>query len=183
MADWVNISDTALDPDAPLTSELAYAWRDNPIAISGGVSGAPRVQGRALGNVHLFSGQITTTPTVFTGLDQALDLMIDGTARHDGTNGGTLRIEFSNNGGSTWGSSQLILGATNVNDWVTATITIDVVTGAGYYIGSGQTSGTVGPVFGALSLSVPSGVNAVRLLRGAGANTVYAAMFVIGGYQ
>jgi len=41
MADWTNIPDTALDPDAPLTSDLAYAWRDNPIAISEGAVGAP----------------------------------------------------------------------------------------------------------------------------------------------
>ena len=34
MADWFNITDTQVDPDAPLTSQLGYAWRDNPIAIS-----------------------------------------------------------------------------------------------------------------------------------------------------
>ena len=43
MADWVDIADSALDPDAPLTSELAYAWRDNPIAIAEGSPGAPRI--------------------------------------------------------------------------------------------------------------------------------------------
>jgi hypothetical protein len=43
MADWVNIADTQLDPDAPLTSQLAYAWRDNPIAIAEGATGAPVV--------------------------------------------------------------------------------------------------------------------------------------------
>jgi hypothetical protein len=48
MADWTVISDSALDPDAPLTSELAYAWRDNPIAIAEGAVGAPRIQFAAL---------------------------------------------------------------------------------------------------------------------------------------
>lgn len=43
MADWTNITDTAVDPDAPLTSQLAYAWRDNPIAMGEGAAGAPYV--------------------------------------------------------------------------------------------------------------------------------------------
>lgn len=43
MADWTNISDTAVDPDAPVTSELAYAWRDNPIAIAEGATNSPVV--------------------------------------------------------------------------------------------------------------------------------------------
>lgn len=50
MADWFDIPDTAIDPDAPLTSQLAYAWRDNCIAIAGGASGAPRVQESAIGS-------------------------------------------------------------------------------------------------------------------------------------
>lgn len=41
MADWFNISDSAVDPDAPITSELGYAFRDNPIAIAEGAAGAP----------------------------------------------------------------------------------------------------------------------------------------------
>ena len=48
MADWTVITDASLDPDAPLTSELAYAWRDNPIAIAEGAAGAPRIQQGAL---------------------------------------------------------------------------------------------------------------------------------------
>lgn len=42
---WVNIPDTSLDPDAPLTSQLAFAWRDNPIAIAEGAEGAPVITG------------------------------------------------------------------------------------------------------------------------------------------
>lgn len=41
MADWTEISDSALDPDAPLTSELAYAWRDNVIAMGECAVGSP----------------------------------------------------------------------------------------------------------------------------------------------
>lgn len=42
------IADSALDPDAPLTSELAYRWRDNPLAIAEGAVGAPRIYGAAM---------------------------------------------------------------------------------------------------------------------------------------
>lgn len=48
MADWLDITDTSVDPDAPLTSQLAYAWRDNPIAIAEGAPGAPRIQFAAM---------------------------------------------------------------------------------------------------------------------------------------
>lgn len=48
MADWNVIQDTQVDPDAPITSELGYAFRDNPIAIAEGASGAPRIEDAAL---------------------------------------------------------------------------------------------------------------------------------------
>lgn len=57
MADWTNIADTALDPDAPLTSELAYAWRDNPIAIAEGAAGAPRIADAAMGLTPTTAGR------------------------------------------------------------------------------------------------------------------------------
>lgn len=43
MADWKTIPDTDVDPDAPVTSELMYALRDNPVAIAEGATGAPRI--------------------------------------------------------------------------------------------------------------------------------------------
>lgn len=33
MTAYINITDTETDPEAPLTSELAKKWRDNPLAI------------------------------------------------------------------------------------------------------------------------------------------------------
>lgn len=48
MADWTVITDSQVDPDAPLTSELAYAWRDNVIAVTEGAVGAPRIEDAAL---------------------------------------------------------------------------------------------------------------------------------------
>lgn len=48
MTAYTVISDSSLDPDAPITSSLGYAFRNNPIAIAEGASGAPRLQIGAL---------------------------------------------------------------------------------------------------------------------------------------
>lgn len=42
MTSYITITDAETDPSAPLTSELAKKWRDNPIAMSEGSSGAPK---------------------------------------------------------------------------------------------------------------------------------------------
>lgn len=59
MADYRTITDAEVDPDAPLTSSLGYAWRDNPIAIAEGATGAPRVQDGAL------DSNVTTAGTIW----------------------------------------------------------------------------------------------------------------------
>lgn len=41
MTTYITILDTQVDPDAPITSGLGHQFRDNPIAISEGASGAP----------------------------------------------------------------------------------------------------------------------------------------------
>lgn len=49
MTSYITITDAETDPSAPLTSELAKKWRDNPIAIAEGEDLAPRVLGEAAG--------------------------------------------------------------------------------------------------------------------------------------
>lgn len=53
MVDWTTISDSQVDPNAPITSELMTALRDNPIAIALGAVGAP--------SKSLIGGSILTT--------------------------------------------------------------------------------------------------------------------------
>lgn len=48
MVDWTAISDTQVDPNAPITSELMTALRDNPIALAEGAAGATRITDAAL---------------------------------------------------------------------------------------------------------------------------------------
>ena len=48
MADWRDIPNGSIEPDAPARSIDAFAFRDNPIAIAEGAPGAPRIQDSAL---------------------------------------------------------------------------------------------------------------------------------------
>lgn len=71
MADWTTITETATDPDAPVTSTLIKALRDNPAAIAEGASGAPKIVRSALktatGSV---SGTLAASGTVVVSLNQ-----------------------------------------------------------------------------------------------------------------
>lgn len=57
MADYIAQPDTAVDPDAPITSDLMYALRDNPIAMFEGAPGAPRLADAALGSTVTQTGR------------------------------------------------------------------------------------------------------------------------------
>jgi len=81
MAVYVTITDSQLDPDAPLTSQLAYQWRDNPIAMFEGAVGAPRLQLAALdagfytadgiGSLAFASQALTSSTTIVAGTTYA----------------------------------------------------------------------------------------------------------------
>lgn len=48
MTAYTNLSDATLTTGKPITQSIARAWRDNPIAITEGSSGAPKIQTAAL---------------------------------------------------------------------------------------------------------------------------------------
>lgn len=48
MADWTDITNSQVEPKAPLTSELVTALRDNVPASMEGATGAPRLRGNAV---------------------------------------------------------------------------------------------------------------------------------------
>ena len=58
MATWTTLPDATLEPGKPIRSIDVLALRDNPVAISEGASGAPKVRTAALqpptaGNTHI----------------------------------------------------------------------------------------------------------------------------------
>ena len=91
MSDYVEILDTQIEPDAPLTAVLAGQWRDNCIAIAEGADGAPRVVRGALKTATASaSGSIDPTGTVRVDLNQYSffpDMRLGGSAviRGDGS--------------------------------------------------------------------------------------------------
>lgn len=131
MADWLNITDTQVDPDAPLTSQLAYGWRDNPIAIAEGAAGAPYVAAGwhpydgvtigdgATGIIYDFAvhGAVAsvTTPDFEDGYEYRLDFdsVVCG--------GATLRIALYRETSAAWsGIAPVITGASsyNITGWL-----------------------------------------------------------------
>lgn len=88
MADWTNITDSQVDPDAPLTSELAYAWRDNVIAAFEAAPGAPGLavgglQRLEVGDVprYVDAPERSTTSDTYTGQVNPITWMQAGDIR------------------------------------------------------------------------------------------------------
>lgn len=57
---WTTIPDGDIDPESPIDAPLMAALRDNPIAIAGGLAGAPKVQNAALAGLPWTSAQLGT---------------------------------------------------------------------------------------------------------------------------
>lgn len=105
MADYIPVVDSSVDPDAPLTSDLMYRLRDNPLAIAEGAAGAPKVRSEAMA-LRTAAGDRTSDGVVFTmnGLDRVAALMVNSYASitHTAAGSATVRYRTSTDGGSTW---------------------------------------------------------------------------------
>lgn len=116
MADWKTIPDTDVDPDAPVTSELMYALRDNPVAIAEGSVGAPRVMGVALDTFLAHDSAAindNTTSLAFVGMDRVGEILVAFNAVGDSTAGSpVIQVSFTNNNGTSWGAWQSLTGYT-----------------------------------------------------------------------
>lgn len=164
MADWTEISDTSLDPDAPLTSELAYAWRDNPIAIAEGAAGAPRISPLAFDGTRILPAISTNGASILNlGDVEILEIFLNYVG---GGGSNNMGVRFSTDNGVGWGSYQTFYSSAIETWWRFGRI--NLVTGD-FLIGS--TTGT---------LTVPSDVNAVGF-RIVGAGSSYELTPMIGG--
>lgn len=104
---WVNIPDTATDPDAPLTSSLAKAWTGNPIAIANGDPGAPRISSE--GADLIFARDITSN-TTFNNTNLTC-FLISGYVTADAFASAEVSTSYSSNNGSTWSTGRNAGGA------------------------------------------------------------------------
>jgi len=103
MTTYTTIPDTDVDQDSPVTVPLMTALRDNPTAVTEGASGAPRIDGKALGT-HIADVSFTTTAGECLLVDGHELIQLKGYADFSGA--GALQISFTANGGSSWNSWQ-----------------------------------------------------------------------------
>lgn len=60
MTSYITITDAEVQPEAPITSELMTKLRDNPVAISEGAAGAPKIEQAAMGTWYTTAGGVGT---------------------------------------------------------------------------------------------------------------------------
>ena len=90
MPDYRVIADSEVQPDAPVTSSLGFALRDNPIAIAEGAVGAPRIRtaGAFDGDAPAAGGGVIVVPSFAMGVASGFNPFAD-------SNGGPLEENFS----------------------------------------------------------------------------------------
>lgn len=173
MATYTDIATliTALAAGKAFTDEKAQALAENPLAISEGSPGAPRVLGRSL-DVYMGYYTITDTPTVFTDLDQCS--VFRASVICPTVVGRSLAIALSNDNGSSYGSDQTLIGTGYLT--TAGELVFDITTGAAVYVSMSTASGT------SLTLTVPSDCNAIRIhVAGGAGDTAYMALYSLGG--
>lgn len=188
MADWTTLADSQLDPDAPLTSELAYAWRDNPIAIAEGAAGAPKVVGQALSGVYLATLSTTTTsPIGVVGVDRARQFSIQSYSAYAGFTGANRNIQarYTSDNGVSWGAWQGVFsvippGGGN-NGWRNFNFSVDVVNGQFSVAGSGRQVGDFVIVYETGSHTVPAGCNGVQIRWDTSGMPMSSVFYCLGG--
>lgn len=122
MADYTTITDAQVDPEAPITSELMSALRDNPIAIAEAATGAPKIDPRAIDS--LLAGPFSNTFSqgaadgsvvlgTVTDLDDAEFLFSSATVTATNPSTVSVRLDRSSNNGSSWGSSITVATVTD----------------------------------------------------------------------
>lgn len=183
MADYIPILNSQIEPKAPVTSELMFQLRDNPIATAEGAIGATRVDGRALGGVFLGSLSLSGTTAVgYTSLDRVGFCRADfSISRTDQATSSSLQIRYSNDNGSTYGSWQTIalVITPSGNVATTGSVTINLQTGnfttTGMIVNVLTSSGatTLSRISGSGGHTVPSDCNAFQVsLTGSGSGDI-----------
>lgn len=185
MTTYTTITNAEIDQDSPITQPLLTALRDNPVAITEGAAGAPKVQAAAL---DTFVG---TAPATITGLDNYVALNLRGSASLGSSFGSTTlitTIEFSDDGGSTWAASTNLFNESagaGEDESFMVDISINLQTGDFSKKGLRCTNSSGGTVsFGGAgasgTIALPTGaVNAIRIAdAGSGGS---ASLNVYGG--
>lgn len=180
MTDYISITEAQTDPGAPFTSDLAKQYRDNPIAIAEGATGAPRVQGIALGGVYLGSfTQDGKNPRALLGLGRVGLLVSDVlTTGVSSGGGGIVQISLSNNGGASYGGWITLYTEPGTSaDHANGRLHLDLATGA-WRVRMLASDSSILATEGTLTL--PPGVDAIRLTKANDNRVTVYDWFVLG---
>lgn len=152
MADYLVILDSETNPNAPLRSSLFKRMVANPIAITEGATGAPKIKYRALDTLNL--GGVTMVGSGFagwTGIGDVSRLLIFVSGPGAAEN---MRFQFTADNGATWGSILFMVGAPSIIASAPAIIVLNLITGDYESLGGPRRTGT---------FAVPANCNGVRL--------------------
>ena len=135
MTDYTIISNTQVEPEAPVTSELMNSLRDNPLAIAEGATAAPRVALKAI------SG---TNTAIKSGLDgyQGGYFVVNYFMSTTLGGSGSAVLEFSNDGATF--PATLTLDTVGSEEFAEKTDHIHVDFATGDYVRLLGSVGTVG---------------------------------------
>lgn len=187
MTSYISIANSEVDPDSPITADLMTKLRDNPIAISEGSSGAPKVSKLALGGLLLGSiNSSTTTWAGITGLGSITEVFLS----YSSANGPSLankgiQIRFTNDGGTNWGTAQNLLVVTTTGQGTmasSASASIHLVSGA--YSAQGMFWSSVDTLTTSVAtgtLTVPTNCNGFQIRTVGSVGSASAIAFGFGG--
>jgi hypothetical protein len=150
MATFVTITDTQLDPDAPLTSALAYQFRDNPASVWEGDVSAPAIDAKAY---EAYFGESAVSGTGYydyTDLGKSDVIVLRGVLSGATDNGPRVRV--SDDGGATWSSA--VEPATTTGGAATFDVIIYMTTGR-YFARAGNGDAAAG-TFGVTNIDAVS---------------------------
>lgn len=182
---WTTLVNTLFLPGKKILGSTGMALRDNLAALAEGLTGAPRVLGKALGSTFLgYQAVTTTTAAVWTGLDGMETIKLE--AAYGPFNSASLiQIAFSNDNGANYGSYQTLFanpaGAIAAG---TFGARINLRTGAadGFILATPASAvGTPGGVN--TTLTVPANCNAFRVRNSSGGFNMNAIAWCLGGLQ
>lgn len=166
MTTYTAIPNSDVDQDSPVTQTLVTLLRDNPLAIAEGSTDAPRVQPRALQTGLL--GRTFANSEVFD-VTNIKAVRLDLAAYFNNTSSSArFQVAFSDDGGSTWGSTQdvfIISDSSSVKTIGSVFVEIDCETG------SYQAAGVMGNETSAFAISdsgtltVPANADRIRFSK------------------
>ena len=103
MVEYIPIDDSEVEPEAPLISSLGVRWRDNPVAIAEGASGAPRIQQAAIDSGAVGQSQLKTatgSTSISVNMDPSSNVAVSSLPGGQYALSVETRVTNSSSGGS-----------------------------------------------------------------------------------